>query len=301
VLTLLPFLLLTTSFVLAAVSASSREWSWRDHYDPTFTNITGQDYRSPFVACVRQPPTTPNGSAPPADAPWVDNCGSVRAPSGLCNFSEDSNVPDGETVLFCYHLAISARLLWAGCALLAAALLGVMGLTAVSAPHVLATGVVRVASSPWPWRKGWEVRRRPDGEIDYLRPSNHGVSAYAALATTLLAGLGALVMFSALLVGGLSLLVLQFPNGDWTSKALYPDGPTAFWQHGPWLAGRAMGWCAAGATLAAVSCYAVGLVWDSPRVGLLQTHNQVPHRQAADEDEGGARQPADAAEVGHGP
>ncbi len=86
VLTILPLGLVLVAFILAAVSASSAEWSYRDQYKPSGP-WAGLEYRSPFWGCINNAPVTANGSAPPPDAPWIMDCVHVNSPAGLCDFT----------------------------------------------------------------------------------------------------------------------------------------------------------------------------------------------------------------------
>ncbi|KAK3939531.1 hypothetical protein QBC46DRAFT_450353 [Diplogelasinospora grovesii] len=289
-LTILPLLLLITAFVLAAVSASSPEWSYRDQFNSQ-GRLVGLEYRSPFVGCINSPPVTPDGSAPPANATWVQSCTSTRSPLGLCSFSDPDYAAAADDSLFCHHLTISAQLLFAGCALLGASLVVALGVTAVAVPQVLQTGAVHTASF-FPRQRG--NGRHPqhdrhghghghDEMTDYARPGNQSFGAYLTLLFRLLSALGGLTLFVAMLVGGMALVALQFPNGDWTVLPWYQDNPTAHWSHGPWLVGRAIGWCAAAAVLAGLASFCIGLVWEGPRVAVIEAQYRLLDRDEAGE------------------
>jgi hypothetical protein len=290
-LTILPVVILITSFVLAAVSSASKEWAYRSYFnngdDMTFV---GYQYRSPFVSCSLDPIINPNTMSGNGTTKlkrsqilpgWQESCPRVHSPRGFCDFADAARYPSNVTLL-CHHLSISAQLLYAGCALTAAALLIVLILTAISLPHVIRTGSVRFISSTWalPGRRSkshHHHHHRYRRNQDYFRPSNNSLSSYMVLLLRLLAGLGGLALFTAMIVGTTALVVLNFPIGDFTTTPAGVD-PTVLNHAGPWLVGRAVGWCGAAAVLAAVACHAVGLVWEEPHVGLLEEHR---------EDEGG--------------
>ncbi len=117
----------------------------------------------------------------------------------------------------------------------------------------------------------WAALSHRHPEKGHLRPGNHAPLSYVALLLTMLAALGALCLLFALLIGGLALVVLQYPNGDWFSTPPYARNPTTHFNHGPWMLGRAVGWCAAAAVLAGIASYCVGMVWEAPRVAILET------------------------------
>lgn len=287
-LTILPVLLLITGFVLAAVSASSKEWSYRSYFNnPDQLTFVGYQYRSSFVSCTLEQITNANGAASNATsstsskgssilAGWKEDCPRVRSPNGFCDFgAAAARIPSNVTLL-CHHLSISARLLYAGNALAAASLLLVLILTAISVPSI-----ARTASYYQPLSQSHSrflpSRLRSDRHNHRLHhhahtcpstiPPNHTPTAYTSLLARILAALAAVALFTSLLVGTLALVPLHSFEGDFTASET-GDGPTALNHAGPWLVGRAAGWCGAGAVLVGLAAWACGLVWDGPRVGV---------------------------------
>lgn len=273
-LTVLPLLLLITSFILAAVSSSQHDWSYREHFDPDAADLifVGFEQRSPFANCLL-PSAIVNVTAPDnttvEQRVWTPDCTATRATGGLCDANADRSSRT-DSAFFCQHLSLSARLLYAGCALVGAALLVVLVLTAATLPQVLRTGAVRVVSSPW--RPAGHWRAHPVQGRMYVVPPNHALSSYLAVLLTLLAALGAVALFVGTATAVVALSVFQFPNGDFFSTGLGTGDPTALHHAGPWMLGRSVGLCAAGAVLAGVASYFVGFVWEGPRVGVVETH-----------------------------
>ncbi|KAK1751341.1 hypothetical protein QBC47DRAFT_417272 [Echria macrotheca] len=272
-LTVFPLLLLITSFILAAVSSAQSDWSYREHFDPDETSRSvGFEHRSPFVNCVLKDNfinvTAPDNTTVSRRVPTPD-CTGTRDPGGLCDANAD---PSTRTIsaFFCQHLSLSARLLYAGCALLGAALLVVLVLTAATLPQVLRTGAVGVVSSPWKPVGYWHAHPVKGGT--YIVPPNHALSSYLAVLLTLLSALGALALLSGTATAAIALSVFQFPNGDFFSTGLGSGDPTSLHDAGPWMLGRSVGICAAGAVLGGVASYFVGFVWEGPRVGVIETH-----------------------------
>ncbi len=271
-LAIFPLVLLLTAFVLAAVSSAQNDWSFRDLYDPAADDIVyiGTEHRSPFVNCALGSSTanvTAADNSTTEQTVWAPVCVSSHQTGGLCDPTAQG-ASRADSAFFCQHLSLSAHLLYAGCALLGSALLLVLVLTAATVPQVLRTGAVHIASSSsFLW-----ARHHRKGQT-YVVPPNHSVASYLALLLTLLAALGALTLAAGVVTGINALSVLQFPNGDYFSTGLTGSGdPTEFNHGGPWMLGRSAGICAAGAVLAAVASYFVGLVWEGPRVGVVETH-----------------------------
>ena len=276
VLTVLPLLLLITSFVLAAVSSSQHDWSYREQFDPDAADLifVGFEQRSPFANCLLLSAivnvTAPDGNTTVEQRVWTPDCTATRAPGGLCDANADRSSRT-DSAFFCQHLSLAARLLYAGCALVGAALFVVLVLTAATVPQVLATGgSVRVVSSPW--RPAGHWRAHPVQGRTYVVPPNHALSSYLAVLLTLLAALGAVALFVGTATAAVALSVFQFPNGDFFSTGLGTGDPTDLHRAGPWMLGRSVGLCAAGAVLAGVASYFVGFVWEGPRVGVVETH-----------------------------
>ncbi len=267
-----PLVLLVTAFVLAAVSSAQNDWSYRDLYDPAADDIVyiGTEHRSPFANCALGSSTvnvTAADNSTTEQTVWTPVCVATHQTGGLCDPAAQG-ASRADSAFFCQHLSLSARLLYAGCALLGAALLLALVLTATTVPQVLRTGVVHITSSP----SFFWARHHRKGQT-YVVPPNHSVASYLAVLLTLLAALGAVTLAAGVVVGINALSVLQFPNGDYFSTGLTGSGdPSAFNHGGPWMLGRSAGICAAGAVLAAVGGYFVGFVWEGPRVGVVETH-----------------------------
>jgi hypothetical protein len=287
-------LILITSFVFAVVSSASKEWAYRSYFNNgDDMTLVGSQFRSPFVSCTLSPIINPDSISvlnSTATIPkgrkilngWQEDCPRVRSPMGFCDYNEAARFPTNVTLL-CHHLSTAAQLLYAGCAMTAVALLIVLVLTGVSLPSVIRTGSVRATSSSWEWARrgskpGHHHHRKDNG--DYVRPSNHSVSAYMVLLLRLLSTLGGLALFMGMIVGTTALIVLHFPTGDFLITQS-GQGPTEQNHAGPWLIGRAVGWCSAASVLAWVASYAAGLVWEGPRVGVFEVHHE--------EDEGRGR------------
>lgn len=269
-LSLLPLLLLTAAFTLAAVSASSKDWTYRQEYSGTYPESTPTIiiHRAPFWSCA----TAANASDPSI---LYESCSHVTDPRGLCDFDAPAS-DQGNSALFCQHLTVSAHLLYAGCALVGAAFLLVLLLTAATLPAVIATGSVRVFE-PWfrfaagdhdRWHHHHHHQPRRDGSRPLgLRRANHAPQSYLSAALALLSGLGALALLLGILFAVTALTIVQFNQGDWFSTGVGGTDPTQDQNNGPWLLGSAAGQCGAGAVLAAVAAFVAGMVWEGPRVG----------------------------------
>jgi hypothetical protein len=300
-LTLLPVLILLTSFVLAAVSSASKEWAYRSYFNNgDQMTLIGPQYRSPFVSCTLDPVITPDSTTKSTTAVqkrskilsgWKENCPRVHSPKGFCDYASAAKFPSNGTLL-CHHMSLAAQLLYAGCAMTAAALLLVLILTGISLPQVLRSGSVESTASFTP-AKGNRHHQHRD-KHRYIWPANHSLTAYAALLLRLLASLGGLALFMGMIVGTTALVVLHFPNGDFL---ITPQGldPTIENHAGPWLVGRAVGWCGAAAVLAWVGSYATGMVWLGPHVGVIEelhhdsgnVHEAINETKGDDERQGG--------------
>jgi hypothetical protein len=303
-LTLLPVLILLTSFVLAAVSSASKEWAYRSYFnnDDQMT-LVGTQYRSLFVSCsldqIITPDSTTNSTAAVQKrskilSGWHESCPRVRSPKGLCDDASTTKLP-GSGTLLCHHMSLAAKLVYAGCAMTAAALLLVLILTAISLPQVLRSGSVQ-STALSRTRKGNRHRQHREHHR-YIQPANHSFTAYAALLLRLLASLGGLALFMGMIVGTMALIVLHYPNGSFLTNSLGPI-PTRENHAGPWLVGRAVGWCGAAAVLAWVGSYATGMVWLGPHVGVIEEihHDNGNVHEAKNETRGGNERQGNLAE-----
>lgn len=181
---------------------------------------------------------------------------------------------------FCRQLTLGGRLLYSGDALLGAALLGVLVLTASTAMQVLRSangtyvpslfglGYTAPASTSVHHRNRHHALATPTA----LRSANHTPLAYVTLLTRLLSALSSLLLLTGTFITTNTLVNIQYPIGDWYTTG-NPDNFDIVTQDfaGPWLMGKAVGWCAAGAVLAGVASYLIGLVWEVPQVGVDST------------------------------
>lgn len=205
------------------------------------------------MAVGKSKSVTANSSTTLASPPWIQSCSRNHAPRGLCDFSAPSNDQENNPI-FCQHLSITAQLLYAGCALIGAALLLTFLLTATT--------------QPW-------TRHRLSRRTHVF----HETVSYLAFLLVLLTSLGALCLFMGTLIGSNALTVIQFPNVDWFGHSTIGSDPAEVLFSGPWLLGQAVGICAAGAVLAGVASYSVGMVWELPRGAALRAHDErEPHR-----------------------
>ncbi|KAF2403813.1 hypothetical protein EJ06DRAFT_527417 [Trichodelitschia bisporula] len=245
-LTLFPTLLLIPSFILSAYSTSHKDWTYRTEYSQSDHGSLGKVHRGPFVSC--QLPALPNA---------IDKCQHTLHAGGLCDENSNSRA---DNVHFCRQLALGGRLLYAGNALLALALLIVLVLTALTLPRVLrsATGSFTPLFTRTPHHGRTELRR-----------ANHTPAAWLALLTRLCAGLSALALLIGTIITTNTLVNIQYPIGDWYTTG-NPNNADIVSQDfaGPWLMGKAVGWAAAGAVLAGVAACMVESVWEGPRVGV---------------------------------
>jgi hypothetical protein len=169
-------------------------------------------------------------------APQV--CARVRTPAGWCNAAANSYP---ENPHFCGQLALGGRLLYAGTALAGAALLFALILTAST--------LLR------------SRHRRGSGVGELL--------AWLALLAKLCAAFAGLLLLLGTFITTNTLVNIQYPVGNWFAAVADPGtDPVKFDSAGPYLIGKAVGECAAAAVLAGTAAGMMGLVWDSPRVGV---------------------------------
>lgn len=271
--TLLPLLLLLPAFILGTYSAHSKRWSYHANYDANSNAPTNITHRSPFTSCTLET-IVPNDTS----SSWTkEDCSSIRKPSGLCDAKATSTKTDNAH--FCQQLELSARLLYAGLALMGAALVLVLGLTGVTLPQVLQTGAYRDGHGE---REG----RHHHGHSEvHQRPAAQSILAYTNLLLRLTAIFGGVILFLGSILATNTLLNINFPIGDWYSTSADPSASSiadviASDHVGPWLMGRAVGLSIAGATLAIVAGALAGMVWEAPRVGVV---GPVVSRHAAHE------------------
>lgn len=269
ILTTLPLLLLTPGFILTVYASYSRDWTWRKEYDEDVA-FKGISYRGPFVTCN----IAANNKCSPVR---------TRVPGGLCK-GDATSQPD--SIGFCRQLILGSQLLYAGDALLGAALLLVLILTASTLPAVMKsqTGVY----VPRLFGRLYNPLPTSDVEAGYghahrhvhhhgrqstiatsIRAANHTVPAYLTLLTMLLSALSALLLLMGMFITVNDLVNLQYPSGDWYTTG-NPSSIDIVRMDlvGQWLIGKAPGQAAAGAMLAGLATVAVALVWETPRVGI---------------------------------
>lgn len=173
---------------------------------------------------------------------------------------------------FCQQLSLSARLLYAGDALIVAAFIVVLVLSAVTLPQILQSGGSYTPSLN-PTYQAVPASRHRHGHGHALlvrRPALHSPTAYLSLLLRLLSILGALLLLLGTIIATNTLVNIQFPIGDWYSTG-DPNTTDLVGQDavGPWLMGSAVGECVAAAVLAGVAGALVGQVWEGPRVGVI--------------------------------
>lgn len=262
--TLLPLLLLIPAFTLGIYSAHSKRWSYHENYDANSNAITNITHRSPFISCTLET-VVPNDTS----SSWTkEDCSSIRKPSGLCDANATSTKTDNSH--FCEQLSLSSRLLYAGLALMGAALVLGLGLTGVTLPQVIQTGSYRDRQA----QVDHEGRHHHGHSEAHQRPAAQSVLAYTNLLLRLTAILGGVILFLGSILAANTLLNINFPIGDWYSTSADPSVSSisaviASDHVGPWLMGRAVSLSIAGATLAIVAGALAGMVWETPRVGVV--------------------------------
>lgn len=252
----LPITLLLPSFILSIYSSASKSWTYRHVYDPNNPSVLkGTTHRSPWRNCAL------SGQV----FPFAETCQWIRSPSGLCDGSSEG--AKGDNVHFCQQLSLSARLLYAGDAMIAAAFIVVLVLSAVTLPQILRNGG---SLSPTYQSVPTSSRYHHGRALIIRRPALHSPTAYLSLLLRLLSILGGLLLLLGTIIATNTLVNIQFPIGDWYSTG-DPNSTDLVGQDavGPWLIGSAVGQCVAAAVLAGVAGFLVGRVWDGPRVGVL--------------------------------
>ncbi|KAK5655816.1 hypothetical protein OQA88_5354 [Cercophora sp. LCS_1] len=122
--TTLPLLALVPSFILTTVSLSRSDWSHRTIYDPTKSDLVELDNietRSPFWSCPLAASIVTNtlsDNTTVEETVFTPSCVHTLSPQGLC----PNNAP--RAPVFCQELSLAAELLYAGNALIAAAVVG---------------------------------------------------------------------------------------------------------------------------------------------------------------------------------
>lgn len=262
--TLLPLLLLIPAFTLGTYSAHSKRWSYHANYDANSNAMTNITHRSPFISCTLET-IIPNDTS----SSWTkEDCSSIRKPSGLCDATATSTKTDNAH--FCEQLSLSARLLYAGLALMGAALILGLGLTGLTLPQVFQTGSYRDRQA-----QGEREGRHHHGHVEsHQRPAVQSMLAYANLLLRLTSIFGGVILFLGSILAANTLLNINFPIGDWYSNSADPSATSisdviANDHVGPWLMGKAVGLSVAGATLAIVAGALAGMVWETPRVGVV--------------------------------
>ena len=266
-LVLLPLALLIPSVILSVYSSTSKAWTYRHIYDPNNPSVLkGTTHRSPWSNCAL------SGQV----FPFTEHCQWIRTPSGLCDGSSES--AKGDNVHFCQQLILSARLLYAGDAMIAAAFIVVLILTAGTLPQIRRN---RGAYTPSLYRRYRTVAasrhdhshgdQHTQASIIRRRPALHSQTAYLSLLLRLLSILGSLLLLLGSVIAANTLVNIQFPIGDWYSTG-DPNSMDLVDQDavGPWLIGAAVGQCVAAALLAGVAGVLVGRVWEEPRVGVFE-------------------------------
>jgi hypothetical protein len=264
-LALLPLTLLLPSFILSTYSSTSKSWTYRHVYDPNNPSVLkGTTHRSPWRNCAL------SGQV----FPFIEDCQWIRSPSGLCDGSSEG--AKGDNAHFCQQLGLSARLLYAGDAMIAAAFILVLILSAVTLPQILRNrGSYTPSLNPRyqavaAIHHGHSHGHQHTSASIVRRPALHSQTAYLSLLLRLLSILGGLLLLLGSIIAANTLVNIQFPIGDWYSTG-DPNSTDLVGQDavGPWLMGSAVGPCVAAAVLAGVAGALVGRVWEGPRVGVL--------------------------------
>ena len=281
-LALLPLALLLPSFILSTYSSTSKSWTYRHVYDPNDASVLkGTTHRSPWQNCAL------SGQV----FPFTEDCQWIRSPSGLCDGSSEG--AKGDNVHFCQQLDLSARLLYAGDALVAAAFIVVLILSAVTLPQILRNGGSYTPSLN-PRYQAVATSHHGHGHGHHhtpasivRRPALHSRTAYLSLLLRLLSILGGLLLLLGSIIAANTLVNIQFPIGDWYSTG-DPNTTDVVTQDavGPWLIGRAVGQCVAAAVLAGVAGTLVGRVWEGPRVGVFD----VAEESSGENENGNGRE-----------
>lgn len=270
ILTTLPILLLIPAFVLGAYSASIKDWSWHTNYNENNadapTNIT---HRSPFISCSLETMFDPNGTS---SAYFVETCNSLRKPNGLC-YGNGTTI-GSDNAHFCSQLALSARMLYAGVALVGVALVVVLVLTATTLPQIVSKGAYRddlfyLPLAPTSSQaRSHHNHHSPSPTVQ--RAAVQSITAYLTLLLRLAAVFGGIILLLGTVLATNTLVNINFPIGDWYSTGDPLTTSIIAQDHqGPWMMGRAVGLSVAGAALAIVAGAVAGAVWEGPKIGIV--------------------------------